>query len=280
MKSDICLLRVLSLVAALALPFLVGPTSGAQEPGRDLEDLAKRISKELSKAKVSSVVVADFVTLSGTDSSAGHYLAEEFSQRLEHHKKNFAVTDSKRLAAALASAKISTKDLDAPDILQRIGTSLQADVVVTGTLETAPERYSVRVTMRRAQDGSLVTSGDESVKRPAYADSLVLLDPDGPATKVAKPGVDGVGLPSCVYCPPPLYTDKARAAKVQGNVALLVVINEDGRAIKIVVTKTNDDGLAKKAVEAVRGWKFKPATDKVGKAIAVIVPIEVTFRLY
>jgi TonB family protein len=271
MKSHTCLLRILFLLVALALPFLAGPSPAAQEPGRDLEDLAKRISKELSKARVSSVVVADFVTLSGNDSSEGHYLAEEFSQRLEHHKKNFAVTESKRVVAALASAKISTKDLNAPDILQRIGTLLQADVVVTGTLETVPDHYSVKVTARRAQDGSVVASADARV--------LVLLDPGGPAT-VARAGVDGVGVPNCVSCPPPLDTDTARAAKMPDKVGLLVVINEEGRVIRIVVTKANDDGLAKNAVETVRGWKFKPATDKDGKAVAVIVPIEVNFRLY
>jgi outer membrane biosynthesis protein TonB len=47
-----------------------------------------------------------------------------------------------------------------------------------------------------------------------------------------------------------------------------------------VVTKANDDGLAKRAIESVREWKFKPATDKEGKAVVVIVPIEVTFRLH
>jgi TonB family protein len=134
------------------------------------------------------------------------------------------------------------------------------------------------LTVRRVKDGGLVISGDESIKRPAYVDSMVLLDPGGPGPKIARAGVDGIGIPTCVYCPPSSYTDKARAEKVQGDVLLLVLINHQGRADRIVVTKANDDSLAKRAIESVREWKFKPATDKEGKAVVVIVPIEVTFR--
>jgi TonB family protein len=272
-------LRVL-LFAYLASLLLFAPIDSAQEPGRDLDDLAKRISKQLSKEKIGSILVADFVSLDGTDSTEGHYLAEEFSQRLEHYKKNFTVSDRKQLSSALANAKISAKDLSAPDNLQRIRNSLEVDAVVTGTLEVTPSQYSVRVIVRHVKNSSLVVSGDQLVKRPAYVDNIVILDPGGPGPRIARAGVDGVGIPACVYCPPPEYTDKARGAKIQGNVVLLVVIDQEGRAGRIVVTKVPDDGLARRAVEAVRGWKFKPAMDKEGKAVAVIVPIEVTFRLY
>jgi protein TonB len=38
-------------------------------------------------------------------------------------------------------------------------------------------------------------------------------------------------------------------------------------------------GLEEKAVEAVKQWRFKPALGPSGKPVAVVVPIEVTFRL-
>ncbi|MGB6898063.1 MAG: energy transducer TonB, partial [Candidatus Acidiferrum sp.] len=139
--------------------------------------------------------------------------------------------------------------------------------------------YSVRVDVRRVKDGSVVASAEQTIKRPAYVDLLVLLGPGGPMPKIAKAGVDGIGIPTCVYCPAPNYTDKARNAKIEGSVVLLVVINEDGRAGRIAVTRANDDGLAIKAIEAVRKWQFSPAPDKGGKADAVLAPIEVTFRL-
>jgi periplasmic protein TonB len=96
---------------------------------------------------------------------------------------------------------------------------------------------------------------------------------------VYRPGTGGVGYPTCVYCPDPKYSEEARKAKYQGTVILQAVITPDGRAINIQVVKGPGLGLEGKALEAVRQWRFKPAIGPNGKPVAVIVPIEVTFRL-
>ena len=93
------------------------------------------------------------------------------------------------------------------------------------------------------------------------------------------PGTNGVGYPSCVYCPDPKYSEEARKAKYQGTVVLQAVITPDGRATEIQVVKGPGLGLEEKAVEAVKQWRFKPANGPGGKPVPVIVPIEVTFRL-
>ncbi len=93
------------------------------------------------------------------------------------------------------------------------------------------------------------------------------------------PGTGGVGYPSCAYCPDPKYSEEARKAKYQGTVVLQAVITPDGRAIEIEVVKGPGLGLEEKAVEAVKQWRFKPAMGPSGKPVAVVVPIEVTFRL-
>jgi periplasmic protein TonB len=95
-----------------------------------------------------------------------------------------------------------------------------------------------------------------------------------------RAGTNGVGIPVCLYCPIPQYSDEARKAKYQGTVVLQVTITTDGRAINISVVKGPGLGLEEKAIEAVKGWKFKPAVGPGGKPVATIVPIEVTFRLY
>jgi periplasmic protein TonB len=95
-----------------------------------------------------------------------------------------------------------------------------------------------------------------------------------------RAGVNGVGMPSCIYCPDPQYSDEARKAKYQGVVVLMVVITLDGRATNIQVVKSPGLGLDEKAIEAVRQWKFRPAVGPGGKSVATQVPIEVTFRLF
>ena len=94
-----------------------------------------------------------------------------------------------------------------------------------------------------------------------------------------RPGTNGVGYPTCVYCPDPKYSEEARKAKYQGTVVLQVVITPDGRATEIQVVKGPGLGLEEKAVEAVKLWRFKPAMGPGGKPVPVVVPLEITFRL-
>jgi TonB family protein len=95
-----------------------------------------------------------------------------------------------------------------------------------------------------------------------------------------RAGVNGVGMPTCIYCPDPQYSDEARKAKYQGVVVLMVIITLDGRATNIQVAKSPGLGLDEKAIEAVRQWKFRPAIGPNGKSVPTQVPIEVTFRLF
>jgi len=76
----------------------------------------------------------------------------------------------------------------------------------------------------------------------------------------------------------PEYSDEARKAKLQGSVYLRIVVNERGQAESITVTNGLGLGLDERAVEAVKQWKFRPAT-RAGKAIPRVAIIQVTFRL-
>lgn len=96
---------------------------------------------------------------------------------------------------------------------------------------------------------------------------------------VLRSGVDGAGMPSCMYCPVPQYSDASRAAKVQGTVVLSVVVTSEGKTDSIYVVKGAPFGLTSQAIKAVQKWKFRPA-QKDGKPVSVRVPIETTFRLY
>lgn len=93
-------------------------------------------------------------------------------------------------------------------------------------------------------------------------------------------GTGGYGQPDCLFCPSPQFSDEAVKAKYQGTVVLMVVILPDGRATDIHVSRGLGLGLDEKAIEAVRAWRFRPAAGPDGKAAAVRMPVEVTFRLY
>ena len=88
-------------------------------------------------------------------------------------------------------------------------------------------------------------------------------------------------MPSCVHCPDPSYNNLARSERIQGTCILEVLISNTGDAKQIRPVKLLGYGLDERAYDAIKSWKFKPATSKNdGTPVSVIVPIEVSFRLY
>jgi TonB family protein len=99
-----------------------------------------------------------------------------------------------------------------------------------------------------------------------------------PASGIYEAGRHGVGFPMCAYCPPPNYTREGIEKKIQGIVLLEVIITADGDASAVKVLRGLERSLDQRAVETVRGWRFKPALGPDGKAVAVRSAIEVTYR--
>jgi periplasmic protein TonB len=72
---------------------------------------------------------------------------------------------------------------------------------------------------------------------------------------------------------------EARRAQIQGTVVVHAIVTATGGAENISVIRGLGLGLDKKAIEAVKKWRFKPAHDANDRPVAVSVPIEVSFRL-
>jgi protein TonB len=89
----------------------------------------------------------------------------------------------------------------------------------------------------------------------------------------------GVSAPQLVFAPDPEFSDEARRAKYQGVCVVSLVVDAQGNPQRVQVVRHLGMGLDEKAVEAVKQYKFKPATLQ-GKAVPVEVNIEVNFRIY
>ncbi len=89
----------------------------------------------------------------------------------------------------------------------------------------------------------------------------------------------GVSAPKPIYSPDPEYSEEARKVKHMGVVVLWLVVGPDGKPRDIRVARTLGLGLDEKAIEAVKNWRFEPAT-KDGKPVAVQINVEVNFHLY
>jgi bla regulator protein blaR1 len=88
-----------------------------------------------------------------------------------------------------------------------------------------------------------------------------------------------VTAPKLVFAPDPEYTEMARRAKYQGACVISTVVDAQGNPTLVQIVRQLGMGLDKKAVKAVKQYKFEPAM-RFGTPVAVAVNIEVNFRLY
>ena len=89
----------------------------------------------------------------------------------------------------------------------------------------------------------------------------------------------GISAPIPIYTPEAEFSDEARRAKYQGVCLISLIVDSQGNPVNPRVVRPLGMGLDEKALEAVRKYKFKPAM-KGGTPVAVMMSIEVNFRLY
>ena len=88
-----------------------------------------------------------------------------------------------------------------------------------------------------------------------------------------------VQKPVKILAPAPVYTELARRARIQGIVILQAVIDRDGAVISTEVVRGLPMGLNEAALEAVRQWRYEPATLH-GRPVAVAFQLVVKFELH
>lgn len=83
--------------------------------------------------------------------------------------------------------------------------------------------------------------------------------------------------PTVLDAPAPNYPLELACEGTGGQVELLLTIGVDGRASAFRLTRSSKlDALDQAAQEAVRGWKFKPAT-RGGKPVTTRIKVPITF---
>jgi protein TonB len=83
--------------------------------------------------------------------------------------------------------------------------------------------------------------------------------------------------PVPIHRPAPEYPAWARENGITGKVLLRVLVDQQGSVRRIAVVR-GVKGLTEAAQDALREWRFRPATDR-GRPVAVWVEIPVEFRL-
>ncbi len=92
-----------------------------------------------------------------------------------------------------------------------------------------------------------------------------------------RPG-SGIAPPRLLREVKATYTEEARRAGIAGDVVLEIVVRRDGTVGDVTVRKGLGAGLNERAVEAVRQWRFSPAS-RQGVPVDVFVEVAVEFSL-
>jgi TonB family protein len=74
------------------------------------------------------------------------------------------------------------------------------------------------------------------------------------------------------------YTDEGRRLGIKGEVVLELIVRRDGTVSDVKVLRRLGSGLDDRAIQAVRQWRFAPAT-RHGTPVDVIVQVAVEFNL-
>jgi TonB family protein len=253
-----------------------------------LDALASRVAEQIRRSKIdpesTKFLAFDFSNTPDKQcSKLGAILADRFSAVLANHADGSVVLGRELLIAYFKDNWIDQRDIQGEGIALAIARSMGATGVLRGDLEEEPDNQLL-LTLRLEgfgpawSAGVVITATAEMKalsKDPSPAFSFTAPFPVEPG--VLTPGSDGVGIPECIYCPPPLFNDLARANKYQGTIELSVVVTSEGRSGSIRVLKGAPFLLNKQAMDAVQNWKFKPA-HKNGKPVSARVPVEITFR--
>ena len=92
-----------------------------------------------------------------------------------------------------------------------------------------------------------------------------------------RPGA-GITAPELLREVRPEYTEDARRMGVEGDVVLEIIVRSDGSVGGIQVLQGLRGGLDRRAIEAVRQWRFAPAR-RHGVPVDVVVEVAVEFKL-
>lgn len=117
----------------------------------------------------------------------------------------------------------------------------------------------------------------KNVGLAALVAALFLLAGSVRADEVYEPGGD-VKPPKLVHYVEPEFGGESKEAFAEGTVKISTIVTKEGEPSDCKVTSGLTDGQNKRALDAVKQWRFQAGT-KSGKPVKVRVTVEVGFHL-
>lgn len=155
--------------------------------------------------------------------------------------------------------------------------SVTAPLTVPERIKEAHEPDGVEIEIPDATGEPGETGASDGV--PGGVPSATGVDRSGLSdVEPPRPGGD-ISAPELVRRIEPAYPEVARKARQEGVVVLEAIISSAGAIEEVRVVKSAGVLLDSAAAEAVRRWRYRPATLN-GRAVRVLLTVTVAFRLH
>jgi hypothetical protein len=251
-----------------------------------IEVMALQLADKFKDSDKKGVLVVDLSTPEYTWLPFGAWLADQFSAALAKTSHEFGMVDRLQLKAALDAQHFSLKDESQFKNAVALGKSLGANTLVVGSFGAAENGIGVTLAGYRLSEVGVPQSNSLIIGMvfgkidltPEIASQLnVSLDSLRPKDGIARAGIGGVSVPSCVKCrPPDMHVPDIdlqgllREKRGGWTIALRFVVTEDGYATQITVTQPVGYGVDEQFVKAVKDWQFKPAVDADKRPVSAL----------
>jgi TonB family protein len=217
--------------------------------------------------------------------------SETVSSALATASNRYRIGDTKCLTQLLRELKLAEGLHLQPSVAVWLAKQCSAELVITLSaavkggemnltfvlLRTRDARSVGRFSKKLSWDISQIATTDEARENHRSSPS-----PTTQEQNAARAGVDGVGVPSCLSCPNPDFTEDAIQAEgfAGGTIVVRAVVTAEGRISSIHLVRGLPFGLNERSIKVVQSWKFRPALAGDGKPVAVWTTIEINFKQY
>ena len=261
--------RFAGIVTIALLSFGQLSAFASDEP--DLHPVNEQLAKEILKYGIRSVFVVDFLSPKGEPSALGWWVADQLSENWFHEAPKFRVADR----ADRDKTTITLQDIENSQRIKQLGFLWGVDAIITGTIEELPEHYRFVVTVRRVLDNSVAFTVSGHLPHSRILDLVRPMD----WSDINRAGFNGTGVPQCIHCVPPGYTDRARMVKAHGSIVLAALISTEGRAENIRIIRGLGYGLTENAIKSVSDWQFTPVSNAEGVRVPATMNLEVKLNI-
>jgi hypothetical protein len=250
----------------------------------DFSSAADQVIAALNHANAKHVAVFDFIKpLSPDWNPVGQQLAADFRASLEaSHSRKFKIANRADIVKWMQRNSLTQDDLVSESVGIWTTRDAKIDGWVFGTLNPNTAQIVISFNVYTGDRGRSVQALSIAISRTPDLDALIDRTPPPPQPFADMPeaGKNGISVVKCVYCPQAAFSQQALGASLQGTVYLLAVVGVNGTVERVAVLHGLPLGLSDQAVADVKTWRFEPARDADGKAVAVRQLVEVQFRLF